>query len=114
MIHEPRDAAEKHYDDVVKQQEYKDKGGSISCGHDFWEQAKKADFGDILLCTRCHQYFAKIKNLPWIVKRHKPWSDLFIKKPSGITYPPKNNHLGDGFVFKGSAWFIPVHVRVTD
>jgi hypothetical protein len=106
MIHEPRDAAEKHYDKAIATQELKDKwleGKGISCGHDFWEQAKKAEFGDILLCTCCHQYFAKIKNLPWIIRRRKS----FACSRSKFTYPPHSNHL-DG------AWFTPIDVRLTD
>lgn len=111
MILEP-EYSEQLYDKVVKAQEYKNGGGSISCGHDFWDKSQKAEFGDILLCSACGQYFAKIKNLPWIVKRHKPWSAKYDKKESGFTYPPKNNHLGEGFVDNGP-WFVPVDVRIT-
>ena len=72
---------------------------SPCCGHDFWEQAKTMEFGDIIMCNRCHVYYAKIKHLPWITEK-KAWMKNEI-------YGYGTNHL-DG------AWFTPVSARVTD
>ena len=58
------------YIKVIEAQEYKKGGGGICCGHDFWD--KNVGYGDVVLCTCCHQYFTKIKHLPWIVKRSTP------------------------------------------
>ena len=69
------------------------------CGHDFWEQAKKMDFGDIILCNRCNVYYAKIKHLPWIVEEKLGWDNKVVGHHT--------NHL-DG------CWFTPVTARVTD
>ena len=69
------------------------------CGHDFWEQAKTMEFGDVIMCNRCHTYYAKIKHLPWLVEK-KEWLG-----PKVVGY--HTNHL-DG------AWFAPVSARVTD
>lgn len=76
------------------------------CGHDFWDEFKKADFGDVILCHRCNCYYAKIKNLPWVVKKKK-WLTQEI-----VGYD--TNHLGDGFAFSGTAWAVHVPVRITD
>ena len=38
----------------------------ISCGHDFWEIAKLADFGEVVHCKRCNQFFVKAKVLVWL------------------------------------------------
>jgi hypothetical protein len=68
------------------------------CGHDFWEQVKKLDFGDVIMCNRCHVYYAKIRHLPWLVKG----------KDNGIfKTEPKTCHC-DG------VWMAPIPARVTD
>jgi hypothetical protein len=77
-----------------------------SCAHDFWDAFRKAEFGDIVLCNRCHCYYAKIKNLPWVTI-HKKWMSNEI-----MSYG--TNHLGDGYVFSDGAWAINVPARVTD
>jgi phage terminase large subunit GpA-like protein len=69
------------------------------CGHDFWEQAKTMEFGDIIMCNRCHCYYAKIKHLPWLVE-NKVWMTNEIRGYS-------TNHLS-------GCWFAPVSARVTD
>jgi hypothetical protein len=53
--------------EAVNAQEYKDSGGKISCGHDFWD--KDIEYGEVVYCNRCHQFFTKIKVLPWITTR---------------------------------------------
>lgn len=101
------------YANVVKCQEYKDSGGKIHCGHDFWKQARKMDFGDVILCPRCNVYFAKIKHAPWVVKKTKWLSNKVIGYGT--------NHLG----FNGDSndymrrdnkefFMVPVPVRVSD
>lgn len=77
---------------AIESQNYKNDGGIISCGHDFWDVYEKAEFGDLLYCGRCHQYFAKIKHLPWLCES----KNLL-----------HTNHLTDAF-------YTPVEVRVTD
>lgn len=113
------DGKNPNYAEVVKYQKYKDKGGSISCGHDFWEQARKMEFGDVVLCNQCHQYFAKIRHMPWITLRYK-W--LEPKTPANLQ-SIGTNHLGyrqtratGDYMFqrKEEYFMTPVHVRVTD
>ncbi len=53
------------YNEVIKTAESKER---LICRHDFWPQAKLADYGDLLLCQRCGQYFTKIKHMPWIIR----------------------------------------------
>lgn len=98
MIHEPKTLSQNDLKDVVERQKYKDSGGIIHCGHDFWDSVKGANYGDVLLCNRCHQYFAKIKHLPWVVNN-----------PSFRYTHHLPQVLGDS-----EAWFCPVEVRITD
>ena len=53
---------------AVQQQEAINKGRSICCGHDFWE--KEIDYGEVVMCHRCYQFYVKIKVLPWISQRN--------------------------------------------
>lgn len=108
------DGKNPNYAEVAERQEYKDKGGSISCGHDFWEQARKMEFGDVVLCHRCNQYFAKIRHMPWVVKK----TEWLSSKVTGYG----TNHLGfrverttGDYMFqrKGEYFMTPIHVRVT-
>jgi hypothetical protein len=82
--------------EAIERQEYKDKGGKISCGHDFWE--KEIDFGDVVFCTRCKQFFVKMKVLPWLTKHNYNHND-------NVSYG--TNHC------EGN-WFAPVPPRITD
>ena len=72
------------------------------CGHDFWETAKTLDYGDVIMCNRCHVYYAKIKHLPWLVEE-KGYGTYRSREAKGY----HTNHLG-------GAWFVPVPARVTD
>ncbi len=65
------------------------------CGHDFWDDFKKMDYGDVVLCNRCSCYYAKIKHLPWVVESQR------------FGPPYHTNHLTDG-------WGVFVGVRITD
>lgn len=65
----------------------------IRCKHNepFWEQAEKMEYGDVVLCQQCSQYFTKIKTMPRIVKSHIVWQD----SPSGkikVTMKPNQQH----------------------
>jgi hypothetical protein len=75
------------------------RGPYSCCGHDFWEEAKKLTFGDVVLCNRCHTYYAIIKHLPWVVEGHNV-SETY-------SLPPHTNHLSDRFL-------MPLTARVTD
>ena len=44
----------------------------VICNHDFWDRVKLIDFGDIILCQRCNQYFTKVKHMVRVV-RSKPF-----------------------------------------
>lgn len=79
MIYEDKPNLE----EIFNRQEYKDKGGSISCAHDFWDNFKKGDYGDLFLCNRCHQYFTKVKHLPWVC------GPVY----TNFTPPKRTNHL---------------------
>lgn len=72
------------------------------CGHDWWEQMKTAEFGDVIMCNMCHVYYAKIKHLPWIVEE-KGYGESWNPKPKGY----HTHHLN-------GAWFVPIPARVTD
>lgn len=86
-----REAKGTNYDEV-----YEAADKNICCGHDkfFWDEFKKADFGDVILCGRCHQYFGILNALPWVCGPNSEW---------GIFH---HNHLKDKFCF-------PVKVRVS-
>lgn len=99
MIHEPNPLDPNIIRKIAKRQRYLDSGGRVHCSHDFWDRAKKAEYGDLLLCGRCQRYFAKIKHLPWVC----------VEKRS----TPSTNHL-PGAKDSVIAWFTPVEVRVTD
>jgi hypothetical protein len=91
-----------NYGDVIESADLK---GRLVCGHDFWEQTKLLDYGDVILCQRCGQYFTKIKHLMWIIKGKEipnpapPVKRAFIK--------PKQNH-------KEMDVWVRVPVRITD
>jgi len=84
--------------------EYTEKGGKICCGHDFHD--KEVDFGDIVYCGRCHQYFTKVKSMAWLVRggKSRAHADMDID----CTFPPHSNHLED------CVCWVKVPVRVTN
>jgi len=95
MIHEPKNLTAEQKNEIVRMELYKRGGGSISCGHDFWD--KEIEFGDTVLCTRCYQYFVKMKDRVW-------WIDgggQFKKDPhrvqslAGVWYHPVEMLLQD-------------------
>lgn len=96
MIHEPKNLTNDQKNKIIEAELYKLRGGSISCGHDFHDTMKSAEYGDAVLCTRCYQYFVKMKNLVW-------WID------GGGKYKkePHSNHL-DG------TWYHPISMRLQD
>jgi hypothetical protein len=96
MIHEPRELTKEQKNKIVAAEVYKLNCGIISCAHDFSVKMKEADYGDTVLCTRCFQYFVKMKNLVW-------WIDGGGKYDSD----PHSNHL-DG------TWYHPVSMRLQD
>lgn len=65
MIHEPKNLSVEQKKRIIECHRYKVNGGSISCGHDFWEIQKDKPAGDIFLCERCSQYFVKMSGMPW-------------------------------------------------
>lgn len=77
------------------------------CGHDFWQQVKKMEYGDLVLCTRCKVFYAKIKHLPWICEPGKMfrWEKGKLKQFNVGDY--HTNHLS-------GSWLVPVPARVTD
>ena len=90
---------------IIDRQHYKDGGGKISCGHDFWERAKQASPGDVVLCTACFQYFVKTKGFPWVVEG----GHLDIEKR--LPVKPKIAH--QDAVISDGVCYVPVTVRVT-
>jgi len=93
----PRDNDTEFIKDAIERKKYRNKGGKQSCGHDFWERAKEMEFGEVVFCRRCSQFFAKIKVLPWLTQHtyHKDYDPAFGE-----------NHI-DG------VWYAPVEPRVT-
>jgi hypothetical protein len=87
MIYEPKDI---NYQDVINRETSK---AIVHCGHDdfFWKSFKKGKFGDVVYCSRCARYFAKIKHLPWVVR---------------TSFEPHSNHLSSSFL-------VTVHPRIT-
>jgi hypothetical protein len=59
MIHEGENP---NYQDVIDAART---AGRVICQHDedFWDNAKKLTYGDIILCQRCGQYFTRIKHM---------------------------------------------------
>lgn len=94
MILEPTNLTDEQKKKIIKAELYKRGGGKISCGHDFHDKMKEADFGDTVLCTVCCQYFVKMKNLVW-------WLDSKKGRPA------RSNHLE-------GTWYHPVDMRLQD
>lgn len=94
-----------NFDEAIKNNtriaEHHAKSGPYPCcGHDFWDEVKKLEFGDVIMCNRCHTYYAKIKHLPWLID-HKG-------KYKGWTHQPAVTHHLSG------VWMAPIGARVTD
>lgn len=87
--------------EAVKAQKYKDSGGKIGCGHDFWD--KEVEYGEVVYCNRCHQFFTKIKVLPWITTK-SPWRFEKDEGDEGLRYG--TNHLEHDF-------YVPIPPRIT-
>lgn len=91
------------YNEVIKTAESKT---PLVCRHDFWPQAKLAEYGDILLCQRCGQYFTKIKHMIWIVRpRELPPGSVPNCGKVVIKAQPKH---------KNRDCWVRVPVRITD
>ena len=91
-----------NYFDVIENAETKK---TLSCKHDFWEQAESMEFGDIVLCQRCAQYFTKVKHMPWLIR-----SKTIERPVEGIRrmiLKPQRNH-------KDRVCMVRVPVRITD
>ena len=115
MIHEPKNI---NFQTAYEQQEYKDNGGSVSCGHSdfFWNTVKNiAEFGDTIYCESCRQYFVMAKDLPWVTK--KSYFHINFKDDTFETTTPifGTNHLS---TFKKGErvdkWLYPINIRITD
>jgi hypothetical protein len=76
------------YEDIIRMAEFK---MPLRCEHDFWPHVNFTDYGDVLLCQRCNQYFTKIKHIPWIIKS-KELPAGTVKGCGKITIKPKPNH----------------------
>lgn len=91
------------YEDIIRMAESK---MPFRCEHDFWDKSKFADYGDILLCQRCSQYFTKIKHIVWVT-RSKDLPPGTVKGCGKVTLKSKPNH-------KHVDVWIRVPVRITD
>ena len=79
--------------------------GHLVCPHDFWERAKLLDYGDVVLCQMCDQYFTKIRHIPWVFRK----KDVLNPRPgiNRMTLKARPNHQAQ------DCW-IRVPVRITD
>ena len=91
------------YNDVIKTAESKT---PLVCRHDFWPLAKLLEYGDIILCQRCGQYFTKIKHMPWII-RPKELAPGTIRGCGKVILKPQTNHKN------GDCW-VRVPVRISN
>jgi len=116
MIHE----SNPNYNAIAAEQfKYDNPKYGMSCGHaqPFWDIARKADYGDLILCQQCNRYYAKIKNMAWVCldRFSKGETQESLKKLTFSSNAPKggrNNHLG-GFR-AGDYYLTHVECRVTD
>jgi len=83
--------------EIIAQKHHEGGHGYPCCGHDFWDQVKRMEFGDVVMCNRCHVYYAKIKHLPWLVKG---------KDYGTFKTGPHTAHCED-------VWMAPLMARVT-
>ena len=84
--------------EAVRVLKYKDSGGKVGCAHDFWD--KDIEYGEVVYCNRCHQFFTKIKVLPWITTR-RPYN---FEEDGELRYG--TNHLK-------SNCYVAVPIRIT-
>lgn len=90
------------YNDIIESTKMQ---RQLVCQHDFWDKTKFLDYGDIILCQRCSQYFAKVKHLICVVRGKEVLNPSpHIKK---MMVKPKPNH-------KEVDVFVRVPVRVSD
>jgi len=91
------------YNDVIQSATMK---GQLICQHDFWDQANLMNYGDIILCQRCGQYFAKVKHMIWVIKGGK---EVLNPHPGikRMILKPRANH-------QNVDCFVRVPVRITD
>ena len=78
----------------------------LVCRHDFWNEAEKMEFGDIILCQRCCQYFTKVKHLPWLIRSKEIPAEMLPPHVKGRTKPISNH--------KDWNCMVRVPVRITD
>lgn len=80
-----------------------EQGLKVHCGHDFWEKAQKMEYGEVVHCTRCNQFFVKTKVLVWLTAN---CYNSFAKKPKDRTTVYGSNHLADTI-------YVPYPIRMT-
>lgn len=79
-----------NYEDIIISAETPRK---FSCKHDFWGKANLMDFGDVILCQRCNQYFTKIKHMVRVV-RSKAFETLQVNGQTlKVKMKAKANHI---------------------
>ena len=103
MIYEPKNLTNKQKKKIIECHKYKKAGGKVVCGHDFWDNADNAQPGDILLCTRCGQYFVKANDLPW-------WIEGGVDAIFSHARDTHSNHISD----RKGEWYYPIDIRVQD
>lgn|ERR1035437_2624306 len=93
-----------NYFEVIQNAEEKK---MLVCKHDFWDQAVLMDFGDVILCQRCCQYFTKVKHLPWLIRSREYPAHLLPPQIKRARSKPITNH-------KDWPCMVRVPVRITD
>lgn len=83
--------------EIIAQKHREGGSGYPCCGHDFWDQVKRMEFGDVVMCNTCHVYYAKIKHLPWLIKE---------KEYATFKTLPRTYHQED-------VWMAPIPCRVS-
>lgn len=107
MIHEPEMTP------FICQKVIKANDLDICCGHDFWDKVKIMQYGDTVLCTRCYQYFAKIKDLVWLIEDVPYAWDSKKMKHMGIM-AAHTAHLPPKYFKTEEVWLVRVPIRVTN
>ena len=93
-----------NYFEVIENAETKKK---IGCKHDFWDKAVLMEFGDVILCQRCCQYFTKIKHMPWLIRSKELPTETLPPGVKRARSKPIANH-------KDWPCMVRVPVRITD
>ena len=86
---------------IIERDKFISAGGTVCCGHDFWDEAKKLDYGDVILCGQCNTYYAKIKHMPWLGTYN-------------VFYNPGKRGLFNKTYHQTCDCFVRVPLRVTD